>query len=304
MSNRSNTTKSYNPNNSKFYSDGKFVSFEVVDMGDNKVAVNKGVLTFGAKDLKSEDYIGDMKPQDTLGGEIDPTALLEVEEGDTVCIVVTDSTSDPIAAEIKALSEPELNSESGQIIKLARILAQEVAEPGDPALPDSDFLNIEKLYNGDICSVGGGDNTILWWTPIFFTETVGEIVQNKVKFKLGSVNNLLASNWADVFNIGATDTKYIILNVNGASDQGKITGYTISLDSEAPTEDNPTEEVLPAAFKIVLGVIKDLSAQMVITYNLNAYGREVFRKARAAPVNGGESFLRYWKWLVVKDNYN
>lgn len=144
---------------------------------------------------------------------------------------------------------------------------------------------------------GGSSTGIKPWKPTFSKE--GEI--NKVRFHPGTLNGLIATNWDTLFTIGATDTKFITLTATGEADQGKITGFSLSLASSPPSEDNPTEGVLPASFELVLGVIKDLKAQMIIDYNLNAQGSDVFTKSIVAPVAGGEAFVRFWRWVVTQD---
>ena len=133
------------------------------------------------------------------------------------------------------------------------------------------------------------------WQPVF--SVVGGV--NKVRINLGSVNGLIATNWDTLHTIAADVTYFVVLNVSGAD--GLITGFTISLDSTPPSDDNVTEGVLSATFKVTLGVIKDLKGEMVVDYNLISQGQVAFILPIPAPTEGGEPFVRFWRWATYRD---
>jgi hypothetical protein len=145
--------------------------------------------------------------------------------------------------------------------------------------------------------VNSTSSTYIPWKPIF-SVTDG---QHLVGFNLGTINSLVPTNWATKHALAFDDTKYVILTATGDASSGNVTGCSLSIADSPPTATNATEGVAPASFTIVLGVINALKSIMPITYNLNATARETFRQAIAAPVDGGESFVRFWGWEVQQD---
>lgn len=136
------------------------------------------------------------------------------------------------------------------------------------------------------------------WQPNFDTVEGVDIV----KFNLGSINGIIATNWDDEIPLDPEDTKFVVLNVSGVADTGAITAFTIDLEDDFPAPDNPVEGTLPASFKVLLGVVKDRTGRMLITYNLVAVGGVTFIKSIAAPGEGEEPFVRYWRWQVTRDS--
>ncbi len=130
------------------------------------------------------------------------------------------------------------------------------------------------------------------WKPVF-TEVSGS---NYVTFNLGVVNQVVPGNWDAALAIGPTDTKWVTLTV--ASSNGEITSVTTSLEAAPPANDTLQQDTPPASFKIVLGVIIDLSPCMIVDENLEASAIEVFRESRNPPSEGEEPFTRWWRWKV------
>lgn len=133
------------------------------------------------------------------------------------------------------------------------------------------------------------------WDPTF-TESAGV---HYVTFSLGLLNQVAAGNWDTPLAIGASDTKWPVLDVTASN--GLITGVTIALDAAPPSADTVQENTPPDSFKIVLGVIDSLSACMAVAENLEAVATEVFRKSRTAPGTGEEPFTRVWRWKVSRN---
>lgn len=143
-------------------------------------------------------------------------------------------------------------------------------------------------------SKGGGSSTRHPWQPAFFKD--GEIF--KCRFNLGTVNQVIATNWNDAFTLPSDDSsQFVVLSVT--TDSGKVTGVTISVDAAAPTEDTVAENTPPVAFKIVLGAIGKSSAKMIVITNITVLGEEVFRASDPAPATGAEPFNRWWRWSVT-----
>lgn len=153
------------------------------------------------------------------------------------------------------------------------------------------------LLRPDATPLVGSPPVYIPWKPTFSLQSG----QNKVRFNLGTVNGLIATNWDELLDLAPAETVFVVLTATGEAGTGSVTGFSLSLEPSPPAQDNPTEGVLPSEFKFVLGVIKDHCAQMVIDYNLNATGSTAFIKSQTAPVEGGETFVRYWKWLVNRD---
>lgn len=141
-------------------------------------------------------------------------------------------------------------------------------------------------------AVATAARTCIAWKPSF-REDSGT---HYVKFRLGLLNQIAATNWNDEHAIADDATKWAVLNVTASN--GRITGYTIALDDATPTEDQIAEDFPPDEFKIVLGVIDSLRATMAACENLEASGIETFRQSRTPPAAGAEPFTRWWRWKV------
>jgi len=136
------------------------------------------------------------------------------------------------------------------------------------------------------------------WTPSFFTEGEGETLVYKCRFNLGTVNQVVASNWNDAqtLSMAADAYHFVVLTITTAS--GKVTGVSIGVDATAPSEDYIAKDTPPVTFKIVLGAIGRTEAKMIVLTNLEAAAEEVFRESDAAPATGAEPFHRWWRWNV------
>jgi hypothetical protein len=135
------------------------------------------------------------------------------------------------------------------------------------------------------------------WTPTF------EYVDGDwtVRFHLGTVNGVAPSNWNDKHVIPPQPAlgdpewiKYALLTVT--TSDGRVTGAVISLSDTAPTEDTVTQDVPPADFVVLLGVILFKSSYMIEVTNLNYQATAVFIESKADPVEGAEPFHRWWRW--------
>lgn len=189
------------------------------------------------------------------------------------------------------------------------------AEPGDHLAGSSGSVSIGTLNHASpvpakgadspvygLCRLGGstgGPVGYIPWKPVF--SVVNNV--NKVRFNLGTVNEIVAINWDTLHTIGEQDLKFVILNCTGVANSGKVTGLSIALESSPPPEANATEGTLPPSFKLVLGLIKNLKAEMIVDHNLSVAGKEVFRKTIQTPIEGGESFVRFWRWQVNLPDY-
>lgn len=156
---------------------------------------------------------------------------------------------------------------------------------------------IEELQNAFSLPIskkgrGGATGGCIPWKPKF-TVVSGT---NYVSFNLGLLNQIAADNWNTAQVIDPEATVWPTLDVTASN--GKITGYTIDLETAPPTEDQQNDNTPPSSFKIVLGVIESLTPCMVVTENLEAIGTEVFRKSKTPTNPGDEPFTRVWRWKV------
>ena len=147
---------------------------------------------------------------------------------------------------------------------------------------------------------GGGVATIPNpWQPKFIINT--ETIPNsyKVRFNLGTVNQVPATNWNDEHTLSSDeeDIKFVILTIS--TNSGKVSGVAISVEANAPDEDEISKDVPPVAFKVVLGAITNNTSKMIVTDNIQAAAVEVFRQGKSAPTKGSESFTRWWRWQVT-----
>lgn len=136
------------------------------------------------------------------------------------------------------------------------------------------------------------------WKPVFFTEGTPEAPIYKCRFNLGTVNNVPAENWNDIFTLPSDDSlKFVVITIS--TESGKVTGVTISLDVAAPTEDSISKDTPPVEFKVVLGAVGKQIGKMIVAVNLDMIAMEVFRETVTTPAIGGEPFSRWWRWAQV-----
>jgi hypothetical protein len=159
----------------------------------------------------------------------------------------------------------------------------------------------EKIKNirPRLFSDGGGaaSGGYIPWKPSFFTTGTEPSIVYKCTFNLGTVNNVVATNWDDEFTLPTDDTiKFVVLTIT--TDSGKVTGVSISVDTAPPTDDVIAKDTPPVTHYIVLGAIGKTSAQMIVTTNIEEIAVEVFRETVAAPATGAEPFSRWWRWEV------
>lgn len=142
---------------------------------------------------------------------------------------------------------------------------------------------------------GGGGGEYVPWAANFTTEGTVEIPVYKVRFNLGTLNNVAAANWDEVHTLADDDTvRFVVLTITSAS--GKVTGLTIGIQSTIIGEDEMSKDTPPTTHKILLGAISKTSAVMIEDTNLNAVAVEVFRESKAITGEGEEPFSRWWRW--------
>lgn len=147
---------------------------------------------------------------------------------------------------------------------------------------------------------GGAESELDPWEPTFFTEGSEETLVYKCRFNLGTVNQVVATNWNDAFTLSMDEGDYhfVVLTITAAS--GKVTGVSISIDATPPTEDSISSDTPPVSFQIVLGAIGRTEAKMIVNENLQVAAVEVFRETKTAPAVGAEPFSRWWRWEYVQ----
>ena len=129
-----------------------------------------------------------------------------------------------------------------------------------------------------------------WQASVIFEDN-----KFKVRFNLGTINNVCASNWDTKFDLPTDNAvRYAILTITSAN--GKITAVVISLSTTPMNEDFVTKDTPPPSYKILLGVVSEQQQVMIEDTNLNAVAVEVFRESKVSTAVGSEPFSRYWRW--------
>lgn len=164
-------------------------------------------------------------------------------------------------------------------------------------------LQLVTTSSGTIISLaprkdGTTAGTLDPWEPTFFTTGTAEAPVYKVRFNLGSLNQVPATNWnaEHTLSMAADTYHFAVLTVTTAS--GEVSGLTLSIDAAAPVADEIAKDVPPVSFKILLGAVGRSSGKMIITTNLQGLAAEVFRESKAAPAVGAEPFSRWWRWQL------
>jgi hypothetical protein len=161
--------------------------------------------------------------------------------------------------------------------------------------------SIAALRDRNIVITGGqirfsGGSSYTPWNPSFFTTGTYPSIVYKCRFNLGTVNNVVSTNWNDNFTLPSDNSlKFVVITVS--SESGKITNVAISLDTASPTEDSIAKDIPPTEFKIVLGVVGKNYGKMIISTNLDMIASEIFKETKTAPAVGGEPFSRWWRWI-------
>lgn len=153
------------------------------------------------------------------------------------------------------------------------------------------ILYIKKKFG-----IGGGSTTLDPWQPSFFTEGSGESLTYKVRFHLGTLNGVAATNWNDAHTLSMGEDEYHFVVLTVTTSSGKVTGLAISVDSTAPSEDSLAKNTPPTTFKVILHAIGRTEAKTILRHNLTANAAEVFREGKSAPAVGAEPFERWWRW--------
>lgn len=137
------------------------------------------------------------------------------------------------------------------------------------------------------------------WEPTFYTEGTPETPVYKVRFNLGTANNVIATNWNTAHTLGMADGVWHFVVLTITSTSGKVSSCTISITATAPLSDEVSKDVPPTSIKIVLGAVGRTSGQMIEFDNFSLYAVEVFRESKSAPAVGAETFSRWWRWSKV-----
>jgi hypothetical protein len=155
----------------------------------------------------------------------------------------------------------------------------------------------EKSAIGSVATpIKNAETSANSWSPIISVNGTTA----KARFRPGTLNNVLPSNWNDEFSFSVTsDTqRYVVLNFTGAS--AKITGCNLQITTTQPTANSVDENSLANSGKVLLGVISGAKHFMLIKNNLLAYGNLVYSKGKVVSNAGGEPFDRYYQWAIVE----
>jgi hypothetical protein len=119
----------------------------------------------------------------------------------------------------------------------------------------------------------------------------------KVTVVPGLLNNFLAQNWSDEFNVNANGLFYAkaLVRTDGVS----ITNVTISIDSTAPKTQNPLIYSIESEIEILFGLIRSGATYRTIPIGqIFASPRLWLRVKKDSPVNAGEIPFDEYYYLI------
>lgn len=232
MSLKTNVTKGGGANRRYFDQDTTFAPFEVIDVGDSKVAINEGVVIIGSSSiyLNDEMFSGNCKPQDLLGGDVSESKYLTVKKGDYVVLVLKNNDSSKPKAEIKAvapadLDKTEFKRKENRVVKLAII-------KDSKSIEGQTYLNVENVYASHVISEtenypaftpimwpvekelteGGGGQTGNAWKAVFVPGSI-YLPQTMDECKFFEINGVSMID-LPVIEVKAGDKYYITYEID------------------------------------------------------------------------------------------
>jgi hypothetical protein len=133
------------------------------------------------------------------------------------------------------------------------------------------------------------------WKPNFSKDGANSVFT----CNLGLINGMIADNWDDEFTAPADGAAAKFLTVEITSASGEITGFSLVLADNAPTEEVISPDVPPTTHTIVLSAILYNRYLPVLTTNLTATATEAFRESKTGIAVGEEPFTRHYRWTYT-----
>jgi len=153
MSTPSYFTKSYGHSTRLLGSNQVLKPFEVIDAGDSKVAINIGSIIVGSNGsyvLPEAAWYGSAKPQDIIKNGIDPSLLLGVQQGDFICIIISNILTGQPRVSIEAININDIAND--QYKRLEKRIVRLGYVHGTLGSGSSITLDIVDLYIGNVAT--------------------------------------------------------------------------------------------------------------------------------------------------------
>ena len=148
---------------------------------------------------------------------------------------------------------------------------------------------------------GGGGSTRHPFkiTSIAQTDDDGNLTGSYiVKINIGTINNVLPSNWDIEQTIDGSTLYYVILSVNAAAQ--RITSATFSISGSPPSGDPvPVKWSLPSTFQVLIGMVKESQVFQSVFNNLSFTGSKRLTTDRANPQIGQLPYDNWYTWQRV-----
>lgn len=144
-------------------------------------------------------------------------------------------------------------------------------------------------------SKGGGGTICPFAINVVEGESPGTL---DVTLEPGTVNNLLPTNYAEIFTVSASGLKYV--KVTATSDGEKITSCELSIDTSDADAQDPAPFAMPMSFTIVIGIlINDVPKKLIGCGSIQLTGHEQYREDKDPPAEPGElPYTPYYVWVA------
>lgn len=148
---------------------------------------------------------------------------------------------------------------------------------------------------------GGGGSTLHPFkiTSIAEIDDDGNLTGSYVvKINIGTINNVIPSNWDAEQQISGASLNYVILSVNAAAQ--RITSATFSISGSPPIGDPvPVKWSLPSNFQVLIGVVRESQVFQSVFNNLSFTGSKRLTTDRANPQFGALPYDNWYTWQRV-----
>lgn len=120
-----------------------------------------------------------------------------------------------------------------------------------------------------------------------------------VTVRPGTINGLLPTNILDgaalqEFALPKDALRYVVLDCSASSNA--LTSCQISLDATPPNAQTPVAFALPAAYKVILGVVYNSTVRQIVNTNLSVSGKQSYITDKVNPNPGTLPYNVFFVW--------
>lgn len=138
----------------------------------------------------------------------------------------------------------------------------------------------------------GGTTSISHPFKISFTSS------DSISVNAGTVNNVVAGNWDQVFTISGTSASYVILTVNAAAN--RVVSSVMSVQGSPPAaEESPVKWGVPSTFQILIGIILNNNIFQIVFNNLSYNALKRITTDRQNPQAGLLPYDNWYTWVKI-----